>query len=102
MENVLIWPKEYPLLVKGPIEQNGAFILDALDAWPACRSTRRRRWCMYYCATAHLLFNVVNLSPSSRLKNAFFNIFVNMMKLPKNIQMQRKVITLKTSMHMKA
>jgi len=39
MENVLIWPKEYPLLVKGLIEQNGAFILDALDAWPACRST---------------------------------------------------------------
>ncbi|MBB1310397.1 ankyrin repeat domain-containing protein [Pseudoalteromonas sp. SR41-8] len=39
MENVLIWPKEYPLLVKGLIEQNGAFILDALEAWPACRST---------------------------------------------------------------
>ncbi|KPH94231.1 ankyrin [Pseudoalteromonas porphyrae] len=38
MENVLIWPKEYPLLVKGLIEQNGAFILDALEAWPACRS----------------------------------------------------------------
>ena len=39
MENVLIWPKEYPLLVKGLVEQNGAFILDALEAWPACRST---------------------------------------------------------------
>ena len=39
MENVLIWPKEYPLLLKGLIEQNGAFILDALEAWPACRST---------------------------------------------------------------
>ncbi|WP_404339330.1 ankyrin repeat domain-containing protein [Pseudoalteromonas mariniglutinosa] len=39
MENVLIWPKEYPLLIKGLVEQNGAFILDALEAWPACRST---------------------------------------------------------------
>ena len=39
MENVLIWPKEYPLLVKGLIEQNGSFILDALEAWPACRTT---------------------------------------------------------------
>jgi hypothetical protein len=39
MENVLIWPKEYPLLIKGLIEQNGAFILDALEAWPQCRST---------------------------------------------------------------
>ncbi|MBQ4833305.1 ankyrin repeat domain-containing protein [Pseudoalteromonas sp. MMG010] len=39
MENVLIWPKEYPLLIKGLVEQNGAFILDALEAWPQCRST---------------------------------------------------------------
>jgi len=39
MENVLIWPKEYPLLIKGLAEQNGAYILDALEAWPACRST---------------------------------------------------------------
>lgn len=39
MENVLIWPKEYPLLIKGLVEQNGAFILDALEAWPACCST---------------------------------------------------------------
>lgn len=39
MVNVLIWPKEYPLLIKGLVEQNGAFILDALEAWPACRST---------------------------------------------------------------
>lgn len=36
MEQVLIWPKEYPLLVKGLVEQNGAFILDALEAWPSC------------------------------------------------------------------
>lgn len=35
-ENVLIWPKEYPLLLKGLLEQNGAFILDALEAWPQC------------------------------------------------------------------
>ena len=39
MENVLIWPKEYPLLIKGLVEQNGAYILDALEAWPACHST---------------------------------------------------------------
>ncbi|MCG7569463.1 ankyrin repeat domain-containing protein [Pseudoalteromonas sp. CNC9-20] len=36
MEKVLIWPEHYPLLLKGLIEQNGAFILDALEAWPAC------------------------------------------------------------------
>ncbi|MEM0514923.1 ankyrin repeat domain-containing protein [Pseudoalteromonas sp. YIC-827] len=36
MEKVLIWPEQYPLLLKGLIEQNGAFILDALEAWPAC------------------------------------------------------------------
>ncbi|MEO2267284.1 ankyrin repeat domain-containing protein [Pseudoalteromonas pernae] len=39
MEKVLIWPEQYPLLLKGLIEQNGAFILDALEAWPTC-STR--------------------------------------------------------------
>ncbi|MFC3032402.1 ankyrin repeat domain-containing protein [Pseudoalteromonas fenneropenaei] len=38
MEQVLIWPKEYPLLVKGLAEQNGAFILDALEAWPSCKT----------------------------------------------------------------
>lgn len=38
MEQVLIWPKEYPLLVKGLVEQNGAFILDALESWPRCGS----------------------------------------------------------------
>lgn len=38
MEQVLIWPKEYPLLVKGLVEQNGAFILDALESWPHCGS----------------------------------------------------------------
>ncbi|CCQ12402.1 putative membrane protein with ankyrin repeat [Pseudoalteromonas luteoviolacea B = ATCC 29581] len=36
MEQVLIWPKEYPLLVKGLVEKNGAFILDALESWPQC------------------------------------------------------------------
>ncbi|MFY8275451.1 ankyrin repeat domain-containing protein [Pseudoalteromonas sp. SSDWG2] len=39
MEKVLIWPEQYPLLLKGLIEQNGAFILDALESWPTC-STR--------------------------------------------------------------
>ena len=35
-ENVLIWPKQYPLLLKGLLEQNGAHILDALEQWPQC------------------------------------------------------------------
>lgn len=36
MEKVLIWPEQYPLLLKGLIERNGAYILDALEAWPQC------------------------------------------------------------------
>ena len=36
-ENVLIWPKQYPLLIKGLLEQNGAHILDALEQWPVCQ-----------------------------------------------------------------
>ncbi len=35
-EHVLIWPSAYPLLLKGLAEQNGAFILDALESWPTC------------------------------------------------------------------
>jgi hypothetical protein len=38
MEKVLIWPSQYPLLLKGLAEQNGAFILDALEAWPECQT----------------------------------------------------------------
>jgi hypothetical protein len=38
MEKVLIWPAQYPLLLKGLAEQNGAFILDALEAWPECQT----------------------------------------------------------------
>ena len=38
MEKVLIWPSQYPLLLKGLAEQNGAFILDALEAWPHCQT----------------------------------------------------------------
>ncbi|SFC65080.1 ankyrin repeat domain-containing protein [Pseudoalteromonas denitrificans] len=38
-ENVLIWPEEYVLLLKGLLEQNGAFILDALEAWPKCEES---------------------------------------------------------------
>lgn len=38
MEKVLIWPAQYPLLLKGLAEQNGAFILDALEAWPECHT----------------------------------------------------------------
>ncbi|TMP43363.1 ankyrin repeat domain-containing protein [Pseudoalteromonas citrea] len=36
MEHVLIWPAQYPLLLRGLAEQNGAFILDALESWPVC------------------------------------------------------------------
>ncbi|AOT09180.1 ankyrin repeat domain-containing protein [Pseudoalteromonas luteoviolacea] len=36
MEQVLIWPSQFPLLLKGLVEDNGAFILDALEAWPEC------------------------------------------------------------------
>jgi len=38
-ENVLMWPKEYILLLRGLLEQNGAFILDALEAWPNCNES---------------------------------------------------------------
>ncbi|TMP27401.1 ankyrin repeat domain-containing protein [Pseudoalteromonas rubra] len=38
MEHVLIWPAQYPLLLKGLVENNGAFILDALEAWPECET----------------------------------------------------------------
>lgn len=40
MEHVLIWPAQYPLLLRGLAEQNGAFILDALEAWPKCETTK--------------------------------------------------------------
>jgi hypothetical protein len=36
MEHVLIWPSQYPMLLRGLVEQNGAFILDALESWPSC------------------------------------------------------------------
>jgi hypothetical protein len=39
LERVLVWPEAYPLLIKGLLEQNGAFILDALEAWPKCQTT---------------------------------------------------------------
>ena len=38
-ENVLMWPNEYILLLRGLLEQNGAFILDALEAWPNCNES---------------------------------------------------------------
>ncbi|MDK1311473.1 ankyrin repeat domain-containing protein [Pseudoalteromonas ardens] len=38
MEHVLIWPAQFPLLLKGLVENNGAFILDALEAWPECET----------------------------------------------------------------
>ncbi|WP_125716362.1 ankyrin repeat domain-containing protein [Pseudoalteromonas rubra] len=38
MEHVLIWPAQYPLLLKGLVEHNGAFILDALESWPECET----------------------------------------------------------------
>ncbi len=38
-ENIIIWPDQYALLLKGLLEQNGAYILDALEAWPQCKST---------------------------------------------------------------
>jgi len=34
-----MWPKEYILLLRGLLEQNGAFILDALEAWPNCNES---------------------------------------------------------------
>ncbi|BBN81173.1 hypothetical protein PA25_11580 [Pseudoalteromonas sp. A25] len=40
MEHVLIWPAQYPLLLRGLIEQNGAFILDALESWPDCATSK--------------------------------------------------------------
>ncbi|NOU50866.1 ankyrin repeat domain-containing protein [Pseudoalteromonas sp. JBTF-M23] len=40
MEHVLIWPSQYPLLLRGLIEQNGAFILDALESWPNCKTSK--------------------------------------------------------------
>jgi len=40
LERVLVWPEAYPLLLKGLLEQNGAFILDALEAWPKCEVTK--------------------------------------------------------------
>ncbi|WP_394226473.1 ankyrin repeat domain-containing protein [Pseudoalteromonas spongiae] len=40
LERVLVWPEAYPLLLKGLLEQNGAFILDALEAWPKCEETK--------------------------------------------------------------
>ncbi|CAH9054653.1 hypothetical protein PSECIP111951_01082 [Pseudoalteromonas holothuriae] len=40
MEHVLIWPSQYPLLLRGLVEQNGAFILDALEAWPNCITSK--------------------------------------------------------------
>ncbi|WP_440053420.1 ankyrin repeat domain-containing protein [Pseudoalteromonas sp. T1lg65] len=39
MEQVLIWPAQYPMLLKGLVEQNGAFILDALEQWPSCQTS---------------------------------------------------------------
>ncbi|WP_419149328.1 ankyrin repeat domain-containing protein [Pseudoalteromonas 'SMAR'] len=39
MEQVLIWPAQYPTLLKGLIEENGAYILDAIEAWPDCQQT---------------------------------------------------------------
>ncbi|MBE0367481.1 ankyrin repeat domain-containing protein [Pseudoalteromonas aurantia] len=39
MEHVLIWPAQYPLLLRGLAEQNGAFILDALESWPTCETS---------------------------------------------------------------
>lgn len=39
MEQVLIWPQQYPLLLKGLVEKNGAYILDALESWPACHTS---------------------------------------------------------------
>lgn len=35
---MLVWPVAYPILIKGLLEQNGAYILDALDNWPKCGS----------------------------------------------------------------
>ncbi|NKC18274.1 MULTISPECIES: ankyrin repeat domain-containing protein [Pseudoalteromonas] len=40
MEQVLIWPAQYPMLLKGLIEQNGAYILDAIEAWPNCQQIK--------------------------------------------------------------
>ncbi|CAM4155161.1 ankyrin repeat domain-containing protein [Pseudoalteromonas byunsanensis] len=40
MEHVLLWPSQYPLLLRGLIEQNGAFILDALESWPSCSTSK--------------------------------------------------------------
>lgn len=34
----MVWPVAYPILIKGLLEQNGAYILDALDNWPKCGS----------------------------------------------------------------
>ena len=39
MEQVLIWPAQYPTLLKGLIRENGAYILDAIEAWPDCQQT---------------------------------------------------------------
>lgn len=43
LERVLVWPDAYPLLLKGLLEQNGAFILDALESWPQCGVTEDKQ-----------------------------------------------------------
>ncbi|MCF6437933.1 ankyrin repeat domain-containing protein [Pseudoalteromonas luteoviolacea] len=70
MEQVLIWPSQFPLLLKGLVEDNGAFILDALEAWPECEVVKDEQGVIFQVLPP--IFYVAWLKPLDPFESCFF------------------------------
>ncbi|MCF2856262.1 ankyrin repeat domain-containing protein [Pseudoalteromonas sp. SMS1] len=70
MEQVLIWPSQFPLLLKGLVEDNGAFILDALEAWPECEAVKDEQGVVSQVLPP--IFYVAWLQPLDPFESCFF------------------------------
>ncbi|MDK2594464.1 ankyrin repeat domain-containing protein [Pseudoalteromonas obscura] len=70
MEQVLIWPSQFPLLLKGLVEDNGAFILDALEAWPECDVVKDEQGVISQVLPP--IFYVAWLKPLDPFESCFF------------------------------
>ncbi|MDK1289302.1 ankyrin repeat domain-containing protein [Pseudoalteromonas umbrosa] len=70
MEQVLIWPSQFPLLLKGLVEDNGAFILDALEAWPECEVVKDEQGVISQVLPP--IFYVAWLKPLDPFESCFF------------------------------
>ncbi|OCQ19891.1 hypothetical protein A7985_18490 [Pseudoalteromonas luteoviolacea] len=70
MEQVLIWPSQFPLLLKGLVEDNGAFILDALEAWPECETIKDEQGVVSQVLPP--IFYVAWLQPLDPFESCFF------------------------------